>query len=236
MACALWLPLSTVLHPLMACYAAVALLLLLLAERRVWSSSFCLPCSHGCCAHRALSWSRQNRTPTLLIIARSSAGDLFLSSWRWFEYPGLLMPLLLLRALPALVTRPLPWPAVLLAITRRHRPRTGRSALVASICFVHRRGSLLLARLQVLRAFHFVYIAGVLLAGGMFVAGPPGATAQTRPRRALPGASAHHVCRQRLTYQASSHVESPRLAPQSLAAGLPVDSRRCPDGCDLRPG
>jgi hypothetical protein len=78
---------------------------------------------------------------------------------------------------------------------------------------VHRGGSLLLARLQVLRAFHFVYIAGVLLAGGML------ARVARRHKRAIAvlgllllGAL---FAGQRLTYPESSHVEWPDRTPRN---------------------
>ena len=89
----------------------------------------------------------------------------------------------------------------------------GGCALLISLCFVHRSGSLLLARLQVLRAFQFVYIAGVLLAGGML-----GRLAQKHKRAIallyllLLGAL---FAGQRLTYPESSHVEWPGLTPRN---------------------
>ncbi len=89
----------------------------------------------------------------------------------------------------------------------------GGCALLISLCFVHRSGSLLLARLQVLRAFQFVYIAGVLLAGGMFAG-----LAQKHKRAIallcllLLGAL---FAGQRLTYPESSHVEWPGLTPRN---------------------
>jgi hypothetical protein len=74
---------------------------------------------------------------------------------------------------------------------------------------VHRSGSLLLARLQVLRIFHFVYLAGVFLAGGLL------ATLAQRHKRAIAvfyllvlGAL---FAGQRLTYPESNHVEWPGL-------------------------
>jgi hypothetical protein len=133
----------------------------------------------------------------------------FLSSWRWYEYPGLVIPLLLLgfagfRSRLPLAARALAMTATLL----------GSCALVISLCFVHRSGSLLLARLQVLRAFQFVYICGVLLAGGML-----GRLAQ-KHRRAMAllcllvaGAL---FAGQRLTYPESNHVEWPGLKPRNL--------------------
>ena len=78
---------------------------------------------------------------------------------------------------------------------------------------MHRTGSLLLARLQVLRAFHFVYVAGVLLAGGMLARL---AQQQKRIIAALYGAVLLIMfAAQRITYPASSHVEWPGLTPRN---------------------
>jgi hypothetical protein len=137
--------------------------------------------------------------------AALSRSYFFLSSWKWYEYLGLLIPLLLLAA----------------AGTNKHAPRRTRAlaiaatlmggcALLVSLCFVHRSGSLLLARLQVLRGFQFVYIAGVLLAGGLL--------AKLHPRTIaaicllLAGAL---FAGQRLTYPKSNHVEWPWLTPRN---------------------
>jgi hypothetical protein len=129
----------------------------------------------------------------------------FLSSWKWYEYPGLLIPLLLLGV--AATNKHAPWRTRALAIAAT---LMGSCALLVSLCFVHRSGSLLLARLQVLRGFQFVYIAGVLLAGGLL--------AKLRPRTIaaicllLAGAL---FGGQRLTYPESNHVEWPWLTPRN---------------------
>jgi hypothetical protein len=89
----------------------------------------------------------------------------------------------------------------------------GSCALLTSLCFVHRSGSLMLARLQVLRTFQFVYIAGILLAGGML-----GRWAQQR-RRAIAvlylSILVALFAGQRLAYSSSSHVEWPGLSPHN---------------------
>src|SRR5580692_2365396 len=118
------------------------------------------------------------------------------------------MPLLLLGI--GGTQRRAPWPARALAIAATV---LGGCALLVSLCFVHRSGSLLLARLQVLRAFQFVYVAGVLLAGGML-----GRLAERHNRAIallgllLVGAM---IAGQRLTYPESNHVEWPGLTPRN---------------------
>jgi hypothetical protein len=207
-ACALWLALTALLHPLMACYAAVALVALGFTRRRMWRSLGLLAVLGWVLCAVIFIVTRPADPSVAYNRAALSRSYFFLSSWRWYEYPGLLMPLLLLGLAGA--SRRAPWPARTLAIAATI---VGGCALLVSMCFVHRSGSLLLARLQVLRAFHFVYLAGVLLAGGML------ATLAQRRKHML---AALYVplllimfVAQRLTYPASSHVEWPGLTPPS---------------------
>jgi hypothetical protein len=196
----LWLGLAALLHPLMAAYTAIAMLTLAFARRRMWWPLGLL-CGFGyslCGAIFFVTRHAYNR-------AALSRSYFFLSSWRWFEYPGLLIPLLLLGIAGS--RRQVPWPARALAIAAT---AMGSCALFLSLCFVHRSGSLLLARLQVLRAFQFVYIAGVLLAGGLLA---------RLPKRAIAAVlliiAASLFAGQRLTYPESSHVEWPGIAPRN---------------------
>ncbi len=206
---------SALLHPLMAGYTAITMLTLALARRKMWRA---LALTSGLgwllcgviflATHRADAGIAYNR-------AALSRSYFFLFSWRWYEYPGLVIPLLLLWF--AGFRSRLPWAARALAITAT---LLGSWALVTSLCFVHRSGSLFLARLQVLRGFQFVYICGVLLAGGM-----GGRLAQQRRRATalvyLLAAGALLIAGalfagQRLTYPESNHVEWPGLRPRNL--------------------
>jgi hypothetical protein len=200
----LWLALAALLHPLMAGYAAIAMLTLALVDGNAWWS---LGVFYGLgwtlCA--AIFMATRHDDPGLAYSrAALSRSYFFLSSWRWYEYPGLLVPLLLLG-----IAR-VPWPARRLSIAAT---LMGSGALLTSFCFVHRSGSLLLARLQVLRGFQFVYIAGVLLAGGLL-----GRWAQQR-RRSMAVLYLSILLAlfagQRLTYPASNHVEWPGLTPRN---------------------
>jgi len=205
----LWLALAALLHPLMAAYTALTMLTLALVRRKMWPP-VALLCGLGSllsaiiflATHHADAGLAYNR-------AALSRSYFFLSSWRWYEYPGLAIPLLLLGF--AGFRSRLPWAARALAITAT---LLGSCALLTSLCFVHRTGSLLLARLQVLRAFQFVYIAGVLLAGGML-----GRLAQQH-KRAIALLylllMAALFAGQRLTYPESNHVEWPGLKPRNL--------------------
>jgi hypothetical protein len=204
----LWLGLAVLLHPLMAGYAAIAMFTFALVNRREWGLVG-LWAGLGWLLCAVLFLATRHADPGLAYNrAALSRSYFFLSSWQWFEYPGLLMPLLLLGI--AGCQRRGPWPARALAIAATV---LGSCALLVSLCFVHRSGSLLLARLQVLRAFQFVYIAGVLLAGGML-----GRLAQQHKRAVillgllLAGAL---IAGQRLTYPESNHVEWPGLTPRN---------------------
>jgi hypothetical protein len=203
---ALWLALAALLHPLMAGYAAIAMVTVAIAGRRMWRP---IGLFYGLgLAICALIFAITRHGDPSLAYNRAvlSRSYFFLSSWRWYEYPGLLMPLVLL----GIACRRAAWPARKLAIAAT---LMGGCALLASLCFVHRSGSLMLARLQVLRAFHFVYIAGVLLAGGML-----GRLAQQH-RRAITVLYLSFLfalfAGQRLTYPDSAHVEWPGSAPRN---------------------
>jgi hypothetical protein len=204
----LWLGFAALLHPLMAGYAAIAMFTLALVKRRKWWSVG-LWAGLGWLLCAVIFLTTGHADPSVAYNrAALSRSYFFLSSWRWFEYPGLLMPLLLLGIAGS--QRRAPWPARALAAAATV---LGGCALLVSLCFVHRSGSLLLARLQVLRAFQFVYIAGVLLAGGML-----GRLAQQHKRAIallgllLLGAL---ITGQKLTYPESSHVEWPGLTPRN---------------------
>ena len=201
----LWLGLTTLLHPLMAGYAAISMLSLALARRKMWRAlGLFVGLGWLLCAVLFVV-TRHADSSLAYNQAALSRSYFFLSSWRWYEYPGLLIPLMLLGI--AGTHGRAPWPARALAIAATI---VGGCALLTSLCFVHRSGSLLLARFQVLRAFQFVYIAGVLLAGGML------AKLQKRAIGLLCllilGAM---FAGQRLTYPESYHVEWPGQTPQN---------------------
>ncbi|HET6217869.1 MAG TPA: DUF6798 domain-containing protein [Acidobacteriaceae bacterium] len=206
--CFLWLTLAALLHPLMAGYAAISMLTLALARRNMWLA-LGVVLGMGWLLGAVVFVATRHADPSLAYNrAALSRSYFFLSSWRWYEYPGLLLPLMLLGF--AGFRRRMPWAARTLAIAATV---TGSCGLLVSLCFVHRSGSLLLARLQVLRIFHFVYLAGVLLGGGLL------ATLAQRHKRAIAVLCllilAALFTGQRLTYPESDHVEWPGLTPRN---------------------
>ncbi len=204
----LWLALTALLHPLMAGYTAISMVTLALAQRKMWRA-LRLMFGVGLLLSAVIFFATHPADPALAYNrAALSRSYFFLSSWRWYEYPGLVIPLLLLGF--AGLRNRLPSAARALALTAT---LLGSCALVISFAFVHRSGSLLLARFQVLRVFQFVYICGVLLAGGML-----GRLAQKHwPAIALLYllAAGALFAGQRLTYPESNHVEWPGIRPRN---------------------
>jgi hypothetical protein len=169
----------------------LALITVVLTQRRMWRSLVTLVVMAWilCTIYFFFTW----HYPSPAALSRSY---FFLESWQWFEYFGLVMPLLLL----GIVRKPLALAATI----------CGTFALLVSICFVHRSGSLMLARLQPLRAFHFVYLVGVLLTGDWL----------SRQRKRAVAAVAVALlaivfAAQRFTYPASNQVEWPGLTPRN---------------------
>jgi hypothetical protein len=156
-----WLALAALLHPLMAAYTAIAMVTVALSKQRMWRSLGAV-CALGWLAAAFIFVITRhvdlNSTYSRAALSRSY---FFLSSWQWYEYLGLVFPLLLLGFAGDRSRETGSARAVAIAATI-----TGGCALLVSLCFVHRSGSLWMARLQPLRAFQFVYLAGVLLAGG----------------------------------------------------------------------
>lgn len=199
-----WLALGALLHPLMAAYMAIAMLTLALSKRKMWRSLAAVCALGWLAAALIFILTRHVDANTAYSRAALSRSYFFLSSWQWFEYLGLVFPLLLLGFAGARSREAWSARAVAIAATA-----TGGCALLVSLCFVHRSGSLWMARLQPLRAFQFVYLAGVLLAGGWLA----------KHKRALA-----LVCLvligslftgQRLTYPESNHVEWPNARPRN---------------------
>jgi hypothetical protein len=188
-----WLVLAALVHPLMAGYAAIAMLVIALPKHKL--TLFVL----GWFLCAVIFLATRHPDPGLAYNqAALSRSYFFLSSWQWYEYPGLVLPLLLL-GWAAYRGQPLAGAATML----------GGCALMVSLCFVHRSGSLLLARVQVLRAFQIVYLLGVLLAGGLL-----GRLGRKRTLHALYLAIALALFTgQWFTYPASHHVEWPGIRP-----------------------
>ena len=203
---ACWLTAAALFHPLMAAYTAILLVSVALAQKARWRLLIGFYASGWTLAGLSFLLTRHAGAQTPYALAALSRSYFFLSSWQWYEYPGLVIPLLLLAATAVRMRSANPARGLAIAVTG-----LGTCALLSSLCFVHRGGSLWLARLQVLRAFQWVYLAGVLLAGGLL-----GFFAQ-RARRTVAAVytliALSLFAGQRLTYPASGQVEWPGQLP-----------------------
>lgn len=210
--------LTALMHPLMAIYVSAFALLFVLVDlgraRVAWTLSLLgvmasavtdlvtmkMPVSAG---HRQAILSR-----TYLFPAR----------WAWFEYLGLTLPLVMYAVtLRSLGTRTLSGRLCLAAIM------LGTSGAMSAFLFVDPSGPYLLARLQLLRSFHMIYLVGIILLGGyigkrIFAAsGNPPRTPRARwAALALLAATALSMfLTQRFTYPLSAHIELPGVAPRN---------------------
>ena len=202
-----WLALAALLHPLMAVYAAIAMLTVALTSAEFGDLSVCSMAWDGCCA-QPFSSHPSTRTATLAYNrAALSRSYFFLSSWKWYEYPGLLIPLLLLGV--AGTHKQAPWPARALAIAATYgqlraagiavfrasqrKPAAGPAASAARlpVCLHRRRAAGRRIVGQTRNGAKRVIAALCLLLAGALFAG------------------------QRLTYPESNHVEWPGLTPRN---------------------
>lgn len=160
----LLLALAALFHPLMGCYAIAFVMLLVLvssghirAAIGLCSAGFVLAGIAFAIAHR-LPGSAAYREA----IDLPQRGFLFLARWHWHEVLGLICPL------------------ALYAIGLRRAPRSssvgklclaavllGTTSLLIATLFVPPAGPWLLVPLQPLRAFHLLYVVGVVLCGGV---------------------------------------------------------------------
>ena len=230
---ALLLLLTGLMHPLMFAYAAAFVLLFVLIDldhRRAACTLTLLSILTSGAIYLATMHSLVSAAYRQAVLSRSY---LFPSQWAWFEYLGLAVPLLLYslalrRTGPHTLTHKLCLAALML----------GTSCTFSAFLFVHPSGPYLLARLQLLRSFHMLYLVGIILLGGLIGSRLLDAPAQNRPFTrfaglALPAfAAASMFLAQRLTYPLSAHIEFPHAAPRNpwektflwIRANTPADA------------
>lgn len=219
-----WLALAALLHPFMAAYAAVFLSATAIAERGQWRLGAGLSALALLSCAAIFLFTLHAPAGSAINQAALSRSYFFLSEWTWYQVVGLAIPVAMLAA-GARYARGTPAGALSAA-----GAWVGGSSLFLAICFVHRSGSLTLARLQPLRAFHMVYLAGMLLGGGLL--GRIG----RRHRPLAAGVLLLTACAmfwgQRLTYPSSDHVEWPGMHPRNcwrqaflwIRANTPADA------------
>ena len=201
------------MHPLMAAYAAALLVFYALVDSGRPRAAAALAVA-GVAAFGITSLALRHVpvSPAYYDAIHSHVRTfLFPSLWTWYEDIGLIAPLVLL-ALAALRSqkqsrvRKLCFASVLL----------GLSATVAAFLFVHTSGPFLLARVQLLRSFHILYVLGTLLLGGWLA----GLLWQREKRRwlffvLLAAAAVGLFAAQRATYPDSAHIEWPGAQPRN---------------------
>lgn len=201
------------MHPLMVVYAAAMVALYALVDTGHTRAAAVL--GAGGVASFGLLWLATRRFPVsaayLEAIHNQVRTFLFPALWTWYEDLGLLAPLALFalaayRAERESRIRKLCIACIVLGV----------SAILAAFLFVHASGPYLVARVQLLRSFHILYVVGVLLLGGWLGR----MLAHTRNTRwvlyaLLAVAAGGMFAAQRATYPLSAHIEWPGMGPRN---------------------
>ena len=215
--CGVTLALAAAFHPLMAGYALAFVVVLRLPKRRTAIRVWPALAFSVCLLAAAIQWLAKPEGPAA-VAAAYSRYYWFLSQWQWFEWLGLLGPLLIFAAL-------LRWGRPFLAPEGRSLCKAalllGAFSLVITACFAQEHLPVhAVARLQPLRAFLLLYAAMILLLGGALVQGANSLRQRVRARlfqvlfHAAPAifvsAMALVMCFvQRQSFPASLHLELP---------------------------
>jgi hypothetical protein len=210
---------AAVMHPLMAAYALGSVLLLgavLSRSRlaRVWGTAGLGLTAVAMAAGLNLSTPPESAIYRGVMLTRDYW---FLSQWHWYEWVGLIAPLMILSVVAMGLRRENDDARVGLA---RMAVAAGLIATAVAILFA-RAGMTthLVARLQPLRIFQLVYVVMILVLGGTLGE----RLLQQRPMRWVVMFSvlaAAMVTAERKTFPASKHLE----LPKALGAVVATDS------------
>jgi len=202
--------LATAVHPLMGAYAAIFVLLYaLLAADRI-RLAILMSCALLAVAATASFLSRGAPIDPAWhqAINLPQRSFLFLARWHWYEVLGLLLPLLLFALALRVLRRPAPLHSLCLASLL-----SGSTSLLIAALFVPPAGPCALVPLQVLRSFHLIYAAAIVLCGGLL--------ARFLSRSPLAGFSllalvfAAMATSQTLAWPACNRVEWPGSSPSN---------------------
>lgn len=209
---ALLLLLTGLVHPLMVLYAAA--LVLLYAAADIGSARWAAVVGALGVVAVGGAWLVLRHAPVSHAYYEAMHSNartfLYLSEWRWYEDVGLVAPLALFgwafaRSEAASRARRLCLACMVLGV----------SSAVATLLFVHIAGPFLLVRLQMLRAFHVLYVIGVVLAGGWL----GGVLGHGRTRWVLAAlliaVAGGLFAAQRANYPFSAHIEWPGAKPRN---------------------
>ncbi|MHB1021244.1 MAG: hypothetical protein ACYC0Z_02410 [Acidobacteriaceae bacterium] len=230
-----WLPVvlglavAAAFHPLMAIYAAGFLLMLWAVLERRWVAVASL-CIAAVAMGGALQWSQHGVVESAAYVhAALTRTYFYLSEWEWYEWIGLIAPMLMMLAFVRWQRSDFRKPAVALCATSL---AIGLSAVSVSLLYsrVH-AASHLVARLQTLRSFHIVYIVFFILLGGVL--------GQYWLKRiawrwvtTFAAIAVVMFLAQQATYPASAHLETPWAQPHNgwtqafvwIRSNTPVDA------------
>jgi hypothetical protein len=220
-ACIFSLVLAALFHPLMATYAFAFVLSLRLTRlpHRLHVSALFLTAIILLAA--TVHAAAPPETPALILAAHSRS-YWFLGQWRWFELFGLAGPLAILTLILSRSQR-----TSTVANLCRACLAIGGTAVLVALLFAHRDAAThLVARLQPLRSFLFVYQVMTLLLGVTMMqvilnarrrsrSAFARATLSTLPAVSLLLLAAIMFSAQRLTLAASAHLELPFTTPRN---------------------
>jgi hypothetical protein len=207
------------MHPLMAAYAFGSVLLLgvLLSSSRlvrVWGPVALSLTGVATAAGLQLSTPPESEIYQRVLLTRDYW---FLSQWHWYEWIGLMAPLVILAAVAAGRRREEDTARVALA---RMAVAAGFTATIVALLFARTgMATHLVARMQPLRIFQLVYVVMILVLGAELGE----RMLQRRPIRWVVTFSllaAVMVVAERRTFPASKHLE----LPNALEWSAPVDS------------
>lgn len=155
---------GTIFHPLMAAYAlgcVVVLSVVLSSRASFWTGPLVGVCVVAVATGATLQAMSMPESSAYVRVAMTRT-YWFLSEWHWYEWIGLIAPLVIL-SLAALREEEGSWQRLALA---RMSVATGTAAVVVALLFA-RTGvaTHLVARLQPLRVFQLIYVVMILFVG-----------------------------------------------------------------------
>ena len=159
---------AVLFHPLMGACATAFIVVLGFLRGDRGRTAVLIGC--GACVAAAVAWAIHRDSPVapayrqaILLPERTF---LFLARWQWYEILGLVLPLVLFATAARRLAPGHPARALCLASLC-----IGVPSLFIAAAFVRPGGPYLLVPLQILRSFHLIYLAGVVLCGGIFSSG-----------------------------------------------------------------
>ncbi len=193
--------LTIALHPIMGFYLLIFQAAYLVITQSRWRTLWIGFTTFLFCAGGVAWYSQYHPSSDDYHAVIWSRTYLFLSTWQWYEVLGLIAPLLIL----------------LLVWTKNESCRitglcqtaflVGATMLICNLLFVHRSGSFVLARLQMLRAYQLIYLVGIVMIGGWLGRFTSGRLRILLLVPLVPMAAMYFA--QRAEYSQSLHIEAP---------------------------